>query len=130
MHTVNNNFEIGEKCWTACKKRIQHKCPVCDGNGYFTYNGYEIQCRNCGSTGKVTDAVQSVLSSCKVVIDRIDVTFYSDGSDKIKYRVHALEENRYKIPVRNRSEKNLFKTREEAEAYCFKENTKEINMPT
>lgn len=82
------------------------------------------------ATGNIVNQKQSVLDVCKAVVDRIDVAFYSDGSDKIKYRVHALGENRYDLPVRNRSKKNLFKTREEAEAYCFKENTKEINMPT
>lgn len=82
------------------------------------------------ATGNIVNQKLSVLDVCKAVVDRIDVAFYSDGSDKIKYRVHALGENRYDLPVRNRSEKNLFKTRKEAEAYCFKENTKEINMPT
>ena len=101
MRTINNGFEIGEKCWTACKKKTQYICPVCEGKGHFTYNGYEIQCRNCNATGNIVNQKQSVLDVCKAVVDRIDVAFYSDGSDKIKYRVHALGEN-----------------------------TKEINMPT
>lgn len=130
MRTINNGFEIGEECWTTYKKKTQYICPVCEGKGHFTYNGYEIQCRNCNATCNIVNQKQSVLDVCKAVVDRIDVAFYSDGSDKIKYRVHALGENRYDLPVRNRSKKNLFKTREEAEAYCFKENTKEINMPT
>lgn len=129
MYTVNNSFEIGEECWTVYKKKTQYTCPICEGKGHFTYNGYEIQCRNCGSTGKLTNSKQSVFDVCKAVVDRIDVAFYSDSSNKIKYRVHALEKGGYDLPVRNRSEKNLFKTREEAEVYCFEENTKEINIP-
>ena len=112
MRTINNGFEIGEECWTTYKKKTQYICPVCEGKGHFTYNGYEIQCRNCNATGNIVNQKQSVLDVCKAVVDRIDVAFYSDGSDKIKYRVHALGENRYDLPVRNRSKKNLFKTLE------------------
>lgn len=119
MRTINNGFEIGEECWTTYKKKTQYICPVCEGKGHFTYNGYEIQCRNCNATGNIVNQKQSVLDVCKAVVDRIDVAFYSDGSDKIKYRVHALGENRYDLPVRNRSKKESFQNTRRSRSILF-----------
>ena len=55
MHTVNNKFDIGEECYSVYRKPTHYKCPICEGNGKFPYKGYEIWCKNCNGSGKVTN---------------------------------------------------------------------------
>lgn len=123
MITVSNKFEIGEECYTVYRKPIHYKCPICEGNGKFQYNGYDIWCRNCNGTGKLHNAKQFVLDVCKVRVRRIFASIWNDQTT-IKYRVDLLSDISCK--VNNRSENNLFKTKEEAEKYCVAVNTKEI----
>ena len=42
MYSVENKFEIGEECYSVYRKPTHYKCPICEGNGKFKYNGYEI----------------------------------------------------------------------------------------
>lgn len=30
---------------TANKKPIHYKCPICEGNGNFLHNGYDVLCK-------------------------------------------------------------------------------------
>lgn len=123
MFTVDNKFEIGEEVYTAYRKPTHHKCPVCEGNGKFLHNGYEVWCRNCNGTGKLYNPKQYVLDVCKVRVRRIKVSRYEEVNS-IKYCVTPIEPAL--INVKNRSDNNLFKTIEEAEQYCVDVNTDKI----
>lgn len=120
MFTVDNKFEIGEEVYTTYRKPTHYKCPVCEGNGKFLHNGYEVWCRNCNGTGKLHNPKQYVLDVCKVRIRRINASIWTDHIT-VKYKVDCID-NVYKN-VNNRSEAGLFKTREEAEKYCVDVNT-------
>lgn len=122
MYTINNKFEIGEECYSVYRKPVQYKCPVCEGKGSFSYNGYEIDCRNCGGSGKQTNPNQYVMDVCKVKVRRMKASIWKN-SITIKYIVDCGD---YSVRVNNRSETNLFKTKEEAEKYCADVNTKQV----
>lgn len=123
MFTVENKFEVGEECYTTYRKPVHYSCPICEGDGSFMHNGYEIRCKKCCGTGKLHDYNQYVMEVCKVRIKRIKVTRL-EHVNSIKYMVVALEP--MNANVNNRSESNLFKTKEEAEQYCVDVNTEKI----
>ena len=123
MYTVNNTFEIGEVCYSVYRKPTHYKCPVCEGNGKFLHNGYEVWCRNCSGSGKLHNPKQYVMDICVVKVRRIIASIWNDHVT-IKYKVDSVGEPF--VNINNRSEANLFKTEEEAVAYCEAVNTKEI----
>ena len=125
MYTVENKFEIGEECYSVYRKPTHYKCPICEGNGKFLYNGYEIWCKNCSGSGKLHNPKQYVLAVCKVKVRRLIASIWQDQIT-IKYKVDGVDEFR-SLNVRNRGENNLFKTKEEAEKYCVDVNTKEVS---
>ena len=125
MYTVENKFEIGEECYSVYRKPTHYKCPICEGNGKFPYNGYEIWCKNCSGSGKLHNPKQSVMAVCKVKVRRLIASIWQDQIT-IKYKVDGIDEFKL-VNVRNRGENNLFKTEEEAEKYCVDVNTKEIS---
>ena len=125
MYSVENKFEIGEECYSVYRKPTHYKCPICEGNGKFLYNGYEIWCKNCSGSGKLHNPKQYVLAVCKVKVRRLIASIWQDQIT-IKYKVDGVDEFR-SLNVRNRGENNLFKTKEEAEKYCVDVNTKEVS---
>ena len=119
MITVDNKFEIGEKAYTSYRVPVQYKCPVCEGNGKFIHNGYEMRCVKCSSTGYLHDSRVTTLEPTEVTIRSIKASI-NGNSISIKYKV-SCDKN-----VSNRSQGGLFKTLEEAKEYCKLANTKEI----
>ena len=124
MYTVNNKFAIEEECYTVYRKPTYYKCPICEGNGKFPYNSYEIRCNNCNGTGKLHNPKQYVLDVCKVKIRRI-IASIGDVTT-VKYKVSVIDTDVTRS-VNNRSENNLFKSKEEAEKYCEEVNKKEVS---
>ena len=120
MFTVDNKFEIGEEAYTVYRKPTHYKCPVCEGDGKFLHNGYEVLCRNCNGTGKLHNPKQYVMEICNVRVRRIKVSKW-ENTISIKYCVTSDIAN-----VKNRNENNLFATIEEAEKYCEDINTGRI----
>ena len=125
MFTVDNKFEIGEECYSVYRKPTHYKCPVCEGNGKFLHNGYEVRCKNCNETGKLHNPKQSVLAVCKVRVRRIIASIWNEQTT-IKYKVDGVDEFKF-TKINSRGENNLFKTIEEAEKYCVEVNTKQIS---
>ena len=122
MYTIDNKFEIGEECYSVYRKPTHYTCPICEGNGKFLHNGYEVWCKNCHGSGKLQNPHQYVMDVCKVKVRRIMASIFKDVVT-IKYKVDVI--NDCTINVKNRGESNLFKTAEEAEQYCFEVNTKQ-----
>lgn len=123
MHTIDNKFEIGEECYSIYRKPTHYKCPICDGNGKFRYNGYDIWCKNCSGSGKLHNPKQSVMAVCKVKIRRIIASIWNDQTT-IKYKVNCIDD--ISRNINSRGESNLFKTEEAAEKYCVEVNTKQV----
>lgn len=30
MYTIDNKFELGEKCWSVYREKIKYECPICE----------------------------------------------------------------------------------------------------
>lgn len=123
MYVIENKFEIGEECYSVYRKPVHYECPICKGNGKFLHNGYEIWCKNCSGSGKLHNSKQYVMEVCKVRIRRIIASIFGKQVT-LKYRLDSVDDT--SISAKNRSEANLFKTREEAEKYCVDVNTKQV----
>lgn len=123
MYQINNKFEIGEECYTVRREATDYKCPFCEGRGDKEYDGYIIKCKSCMGTGKLKHPSETVLVVHKVRIRRIIVAIWKDAMS-IKYKVETVGKDFANI--RNRNETTLFKTLEEAEAYCEGVNTEQI----
>ena len=118
MRTIDNKFEIGEECYTYARENMEITCPVCKGTKKISYNGYEIPCKQCNTSGKIVSK-QTVVAPHKVRIRRIIASIWNDVTT-VKYKVDSVGEY---LNIRNRSENTLFKTLEECEQRC-----KEINQ--
>ena len=122
MILVENKFNIGDECYTGYRQPVKYKCPICEGNGVFTHNGYSVKCSNCCGTGNLHNSHQFILVVGKVKINKVVATF--DGEEvTVKYKVSAIEAN---CNIRNRAEITLFKTADEAEEFCRAVNTNQI----
>lgn len=119
MVEVNNKFKIGEKVYTGVRVPVKYKCPICEGEGKFLHNGYEVKCSNCCGSGKSHNAHQFLLEPVMVTVQRIIASIWNDAIT-VKYKVNCTDAN-----VNNRSETTLFKTLDEAERYCKECNTKQ-----
>lgn len=119
MITIENKFEVGEKAFTVYRMPVHYKCPICEGNGKFEHNGYEVQCKNCNGSGKLHDAHNTLLAPTEVTVSSIKIS-HNRINTSIRYKVYS-DKN-----VRNRSQQTMFKTFEETENYCKCVNTKEI----
>ena len=121
MLSVNNKFKIGEECYTAYRKPIHYKCPICEGNGRFKHNGYDILCKNCNGSGKLHNPKQFVMEVCKVRVRRVMASIGSNES-VISYKIDFIDTDNIYIKSKKRSENYLYKTHEEAQMYCDKLN--------
>lgn len=119
MIEISNKFEIGEEVYTGVRVPVKYKCPICEGQGKFMHNEYEVRCSNCCGSGKLHNSHQFLLEPVKVRIRRINASIWKDVVT-VKYKVDCNEAN-----VRNRSESTLFRSLEDAERYCKECNTKE-----
>ena len=115
MLSINNKFEIGEECYTAYRKPIHYKCPICEGNGRFKHNGYDILCKNCNGSGKLHNPKQFVMEVCSVRVRRV-IASIGNYETAIKYKVGFLDDVYSKS--NKRCENHLFKTQEDAQKYC------------
>lgn len=121
MLNVDNKFEIGEECYTAYRKPIHYKCPICDGNGRFKHNGYDILCKNCNGSGKLHNPKQFVMEVCKVRVRRVMASIGSNES-AISYKIDFIDTGEIYVKSKKRGEDYLFKSQEEAQMYCDKLN--------
>ena len=117
MRTIDNKFEIGEECYTYARENVEIICPVCKGTKKILYNGYEIPCKQCNTSGKIVGK-QTVVAPHKVRMRRIVASIW-DNATTIKYKVDSVDDY---INVRNIGESSLFKTFEECEQKCKEMN--------
>ena len=122
MILVENKFNIGDECYTGYRQPVKYKCPICEGNGEFTHNGYSVKCSNCCGTGNLHNSRQFILVVGKVKINKVVATFNGEEVT-VKYKVLAIDAN---CNIKNRIETTLFKTAEEAEEFCRAVNTNQI----
>lgn len=119
MITAYNKFEVGEKAYTVYRVPVHYKCPVCEGEGKFLHNGYEVLCKKCSGGGKLHDPRNTLLAPTEVRVSSIKISYNGERAS-VRYKLYS-DKN-----IKNRSEETMFKTFEETENYCKCVNTKEI----
>lgn len=122
MYHVNNKFEIGEECYSIYRKPIDVECPICKGEGSFSYNEYNVECIGCRGSGRLHIPKQYIMATCRVTVRRVIASIWKDHIT-IKYKVDCNDDF---ANAHNRSENTLFKTKEDAEKYCAGVNTKQV----
>ena len=112
MLQIDNRYNIDDVAYTYVRTPISVDCPICQGNGVFTHNGYEIKCQNCNGSGKV-HLKQQVLEPCKVKIRGIKISINQYYQTTITYKVSCETHN-----VKSRTEHLLYSTMEEAQNHA------------
>ena len=116
---VNNKYNLGDELYTVVRKPIKYGCPVCDGSGVFMHNGYNVKCPHCYGIGKLQDnKTLWCVADEKVVVRRIIVSIWKDQTT-CKYKVNYSGSD---CNINNRGEDNLYWNKEDAEAWCLKNN--------
>lgn len=119
MFLVENKYDIGEKCYTIYRVPVKYKCSICEGEGKFNHNGYEVRCVKCNGTGKLHDAHTTLLVPIEAQISSIKISI-NDSNISIRYKILS------DVNIKNRLEEMLFKTFEQAENYYKDANTKMV----
>ena len=124
MHTIDNNFTIGQEVFliTERKERIENKCTcdVCLGVGTVTYKGYEMTCPKCN--GKKNIVLDSKVATVHTVEDKpyriisYRYTVCKDG-EFLRYRVKQDYGKEKSV-----TEEEIFANREEAVKVCDDKN--------
>ena len=115
---LQNKFEVGQEVYTVIRTPIEYSCPICEGTGKFSHNGYEVRCPHCIGTGKLTDTKTLWTVTELVRIKSIKATIYKD-SQFIKYNLDSMN-NPYTI--NRRPEEQIFVNKEDAEKFCYTYN--------
>ena len=125
MYTIDNKFELGEKCWSVYREKIKYECPICERRKRIVYKGYLTQCPACNGKGFIKSS-SSALIQCKVKIKRVIASIGENEVD-IRYNVDPIGKNQFNINIKHRNESMLFKTEKEAINYCIDVNRKDIS---
>jgi hypothetical protein len=115
-------FQKGDTIYTTKQVKEEKVCHICEGNKTITYKDKDIRCPECMGQGKITSNKQVTI----VLDDPFDIK-------SMKINVSGLT-NKAVIKYRgscgnqqlNRSEDNLFATKEEAQARCNELNKEKI----
>lgn len=123
MFVLNNKFEIGEEVYSVTMNDIQYKCPCCNGSGKLNVmlitNAPNIndtvptKCYYCNGVGSMRDnskRIWVVMGPCR--ISSVKARFTDVGVVDVKYLIHGPNGSN------RRGEGRIFRTKEEAQAFC------------
>lgn len=106
-------FTSEDVVYTTKLVKEERICDVCEGNKTISYNGKQMRCPECSGTGVIKSNKQiNVVLDEPYKIRKTKIDIGTNGSITVKYKgvcgTQAL----------NRSEENLFLTKEEAQKRC------------
>lgn len=103
-------FTTDDTIYTTKSTRLERECPFCDGKGTITYNNKNMRCPECMGKGKFLSNKQIyVVCEEPFVITKTKIDINPNGNVNVKYKGRCGFSNY------NRSETNLFLTKEEAQ---------------
>jgi hypothetical protein len=110
-------FEKGDTFYTIKQVKEEKVCHICEGKKTIIYNGKEMRCPECLGQGKFISNKQiHVVCSEPFQITSYKVSLDSNLKASIKYKGYCG------TSTLNRSEDNLFATKEEAQLKCDEMN--------
>ena len=116
-------FKKEDTIYTIKQTKEEKTCHICEGNKTITYKGKEIRCPECMGQGRIISNKQvNIVLDEPFNIKAIKISVSADtGHAVIKYRGNCGNKQL------NRSNDNLFATKEEAQSRC-NELTKERKL--
>ena len=134
---IKTKFNHGQRVQAIIQgqEKYTEKCPICEGNGYFTYKDKKIECSESGCWGKgyitkyketnwhIPKNIDSIGWS-NFEIQKIGVELYNPNNKKVSKNrswIYYMADSSGTMW----NEDNLFASVEEAQAECEKRN-KEI----
>lgn len=118
-------FLNGESLYTTKKVKVEIPCEICEGEGTIKFNNKNMRCPECMGAGSFpSKKTTHIVHEEPFVISQTKITVNSNGTSVVKYKGHCG------TSVLNRSEDNLFSTREEAQKKCdeLNENLVLVNV--
>ena len=115
---IETKFNIGDRVWVIdqCRRMIETKCPICNGDSYVNINGTNFKCPSgdCykGYVHHWEDKKWRIYLDS--IVGNIKVEVLSNSIAKVEYMIEATG-----IGTGNVWKENLlFATKEEAQARC------------
>lgn len=106
-------FLNGESLYTTKKVKVEIPCEICEGEGTIKFNNKNMRCPECMGAGSfLSKKTTHIVYEEPFVISQTKITVNKNGTSVVKYKGHCG------TSVLNRSEDNLFSTREEAQKKC------------
>ena len=117
-------FQHGDTIYTTKKTKMEIACSICEGKKTITYNNKEMRCPECMGKGKFTSS-KDINTVCDepYIISATKIEVNSNGGINVKYRGKCGFSSRL-----NRSEDNLFLTKEEAQFRCDELNKVRVRI--
>lgn len=116
-------FEKGDTIYTTKREKVTTPCPICEGEKTIKYNGKDMRCPECMGAGvKVSGKLMNVVVEEPFVISTTKISINKEGTVSVNYRGNCGY-----TPF-NRSDDNLFATKEEATTRCNELNKEYVNV--
>ncbi|MED3562363.1 hypothetical protein [Bacillus xiapuensis] len=116
-------FTNEDTIYTTKQTNIELDCTICEGKGTIVYNNKNMRCPECHGKGKFTSN-KKVHTVCEepFVISTTKISISSNGNPTVKYKGRCGFSNY------NRSEDNLFLSKEDAQKRCDELNKAKISI--
>lgn len=118
-------FLNGESLYTIKKVKVEIPCEICEGEGTIKFNNKNMRCPECIGVGSFTSKkTTNIVHETPFVIKQTKIEVNDNGESVVKYKGYCGSQ------MLNRSEENLFLTREEAQKKCdeLNENLMLVNV--
>lgn len=114
-------FTKEDTVYTTKQTNLELQCNICEGTGTIVYNNKNMRCPECHGKGKFTSN-KKVYTVCEepFVISTTKISISSNGKVTVKYKGNCGY-SKY-----NRSEDNLFHSKEDAQKKCDELNKVKI----
>jgi len=116
-------FEKGDTIYTTKQVKEEKVCHICEGNKIITYKDKEMRCPECNGQGEITlSKITNIVIDEPYVISSTKISMSSSGITNVKYHGYCGSTRL------NRSDVNLFATKEEAQSRCDELNKEKISI--
>ncbi|QJI52358.1 putative molecular chaperone [Psychrobacillus phage Perkons] len=116
-------FSKEDTIYTTKQTPVENVCNICEGNGVIIYNNKNMRCPECAGKGKFISS-KKIYTVCEepFIVSTIKVSISNNGNATVRYKGRCGFSNL------NRSEENLFLTKEEAKKRCDELNREKSYM--
>lgn len=116
-------YQKEDTIFTTKKMKIEKTCDICEGKGTIQFNNKTMKCPECMGKGKlISNKLTNVVCDEPYVISLTKISINSSNNLIVRYK------GRCGFVNLNRSESNLFSSKEEAQIACIELNLEKTNI--